>query len=1620
MQNMLLEKGRTIDDAYSLQDKIGEGGISTVFKARDIRNNRDVILKILKTSRISSYIEDKIRFKKDIEVISGFDHHNIVKIYGIGEIDNESYAVMELIDGEGLDKIIKSGLPLDVKESVGIIKEIALALNYAHTRGVIHGDLKASNIIIENKTKTVKVADFGFSRIMELKDIKEQEDIIGTFGYMSPEAAGIVNKPLSEASDLYSLGIIIYTLLSGDMPFKGTDVNRILHQQAAAIPKRLSSSKKAVPQVLDAIIFKLLEKEPELRYQSAEGLIYDLERFERNESDFVVGEKDKKIKLNYRAQLIGRDAELRKLKGLFSKSRSGPSQLAIISGDAGMGKSRLADEMRRHIFEEGGYFLTGRCFNQENKIPYQPFKELIDEYIRRTKRKGEEAVRQEKRRIQGSLGELCAALIKLNPNMTQILGQTPRLIPLDPEKENKRFLMVCARYLCGMAEKNQGVVILIDDIQWADEGTINLLLEIMSMKPHGVLIICTCRENEKYADSGVDRIRREAKEQYVAIEEIRLGAFDYIKLNKLAAELLGESEENAKGLSKYLMDRTKGNPFFAIRLIRELAERKFLSWEDGSWRENWLEMEKLPITADIADVILLGIKDLPEGENNLLRIASVIGRTFKLELLYGLVNLEKEKIVDLIDDAVRRQLLEEGPERGTAMFVHDRVRDAFYRNMSDEERQRCHLKIAHAVETRHFDEEDAIFDVVNHYVEGKNRKKVLKYGLSAANAAKARCANESAINYYLILSRILEEENLKGRPEWVQSKDGLLDVYLTVGRNDDAVILGEEILPFKDSPLEKARTYRKIGKAYLNKGNWEECENALAEGLQFLGEKLPREKKELALFLTKEMVIHAFHSVFAPFTAHRNNKAIKTEDEEKIEFYWMLNWMYGLSQLYKFVHSTLRCYHLAHSRIGRKGKALPRGLTSCGSLYMAIPYFKGAMRYHKKAIKISESIKDEEEEAHAYQLAGFCYQWETMFRKALEFHEIAREKFQKIGDMWEMAITTQGFVHDYYFQGDYPRAASCNAHFMEVSKSIKDDYGISASHGWYCHMFTELGDYSKAEKHGLSALEISENKKIWFIACFSLAGLGALELRRGQIDKALKYLQRAEKIDKKNLFLRNYVIHLYTHTADAYIEKYKIQSRHMDEREKRKNTAKISEAVKEALKQAKRWPAHYPGALRASAKFMAILHNDGKAERRFLQSIKRAKAANRIYEEARAHFEYGDFLASINRVERAKYYWQQAFLLFKEIGAQDYAAKCMESLGFLPDKQKNEVSDARDSRERLTLARRFTTLISVTSDISSILDLDELLNRIMDKAIELVGAERGVLFLYPEEDTADRILEIKTTRELTAEEIEEDIFSAIRGIIKKVEGEKSPVIIEDAAADVTLRDDAGVIRHGLKSILCVPILLRNTLMGVIYLDNCMVSGLFTKDDLDIVEMVAKQAGISLENAMLYKKAITDRLTGLYNHSFFEESLRKSVNIAVRYNKKLSLLMIDLDNFKKINDEYGHRAGDLLLMSTADLIMKHIRASDIPARYGGEEFAVILPETDIAGAERAADKIRLLVENNNIAYEFGGKTVNLKITVSIGVAEWRKKEEKTSLIDNADAALYKAKSLGKNRVEAFLN
>ena len=1453
-----------ISNRYRLDKKIAEGGMSTIYQASTIHDKNEIFaIKILKTTNTSQQIEDIIRFRSEATIISQINHPNIISIHDFGDIFGRQYMVLEYIYGNTLDYLMNDINELSYKSKINIIMQICTALDFIHSIGIVHRDLKPSNIMLENKK--IKLIDFGLAHLKEFNNFTDLDTINGTIGYMSPEQCGMINQNIDEKSDLYSLGIIFYQILTGELPFQGESISSMIHQHTAQIPTMPTSLRNDIPPLLEKITLKLMKKEPANRYQSAKGLLQDLERYNQSKFDFPLGLEDRSIKLSYRTKIIGRKKELKELKNIFNSALTCKGCICLINGEAGVGKSRLVDEFRNYIYSQSGIFIYANCFAGENKTPYGPFTDAMNNYLLLYNKYSENKKKKISKKLKEMTGTLGEIILKVAPQMEKIIGQCPPLIELEPERENKRFYLTISQFLCNLAVTEKIIVLLIDNIHWIDKGALELLNEIaQEISKYPLVIIGTYRQNEIFKDHGLNKFMYSMKDYQFTVRKIRVKPFDQKKMDNFLSDILHDDISNIKKISNIIFQKSKGNPFFSIELLKQLISEKIIYLCDYSWDIDLNKLNNLEISSTLVEIILKKISLLSKNEKIILSYAASIGREFDIKLLLllgesNIYHLKKNDVIKIVVKAIKLQILDENVhEKGKLFFGHDRIKDALYKNIDNNKKTGLHLEIAKSIEQLNKDNiSNVVFDLAYHYIEGKDKEKSLKYAFQAGKKSKEKYANEEALKYFGIAKELLEEKSNHSLEEFnyhlrIKCIEEIGEIYLRTGKFDEAIELYFQLTKFIKSNIKKANTYKQISQAYLKKGDWKKCEKYTNLGLSLLNEKVPSIKTIIILSIIKELLIHAI-AIIWPDQYFRINKNNKVEKNKLIVgFYNNICWSYILSDTLKFIRSSLRQYNIVKLRIG-KSKELGLAISYYAALCMTVPLFKRALKYHNKSLLLREELNDEWGIAQSLQFIGYCYDWMGKYNDSKEYHNKSIKLFKKIGDLWGVGMSSSGLIHYYNYTSDYSMAEIIADQYHTISTKIKDNYGISSAYV-YRHFYMELGDFKKAEYYLKKALDLSYKHEIWQIHCEANIKLGILFLEMGEIVKSLDYLNKSKELFKEHNLLDPYCAYLFVHLADAQIEDYLFNESLLNPKDKKERLKEIKKSCGIAQKKTRKWVSRYCGYLRVKAKYFAIIGKDKKSKKNFILSINLCKKMEKKFEQAKGHYEFGMFLNQTGETNEAKSQFESAYSIFNEIGSKNYINELATILGIKKEKEQS----IKKNLEK----EKIITILKLGKKLSSINNFDELIKKVLATSIELIGAQRCIIFLF---NTKTNELEPRASLNYISNKItihnspdvqgDENLneLQYSRTIAGNVFNNSQSITTTNAQGELDYETYHSISEYNLKSIICIPLIIQSETAGVFYLDNPLSSKVFTENDTELINLFLEQLASSIKISSLYNK-----------------------------------------------------------------------------------------------------------------------------------------------------------------------
>ncbi len=1300
--NRLLQAISTAEKIKDLKTVSGDQLLTKCIGLGD--DARTIHIAIINKQFTSTKIGDYFNYSSDITVANGITDVAIDKITK-GEIGGTHYLKSEFVDRMRLPDYIRDNSPMDYVTIAQITISIAGILEKVHSEGIIHKALSTGSILLdvpkgEKGIPSAFMTGIGVAHIIDFAKLSRSNELIQYFSYLSPEqikqGKGL-DLMIDNTTDLYSLGVIMYQMATGRLPFEDIELIELLQNIVGHNPSSPRKYNPNIPQILDKIIMKLLNKDPENRYQTAKGLISDLQKVVsgkiENEFEFELGRDDRFVRLDYHTRLIGRDNELATLKDSFASALRGNGGIVNIGGVAGAGKTRLAQELRDHLKLNDKLQVSGKFFAGANKEPYGPFKEALESYLESFNnydQAGKEELVLQLTEAVGANGNL---ILDFNPKLVALIGNTHQPIqPLDSkDKEDARYRAVLANFLLALAKAESGLTFMLDDWQWCDEASLKLLEELsFSLDESNLLVVNTYRSEEVTPSHPFALLNEQLDNLKINVKHIKIELFDGGKTVEFVAGVLRDDPKQPaiRELADFVLVCSQGNPFFSLEIIRQLVDENYITYNRDS--RHWELMSKLEearIPANIIDAVLKRLEKLTEAEREVLSVGAMIGHKFDIALIFELLEdgdkFTKESIVRIINNALKIQLLNADREDKNGrryLFVHDRIKEACVEKIGSAKRLEYHQLIAQSMEQKELTQTgNYLFDIAHHYIEAKNSSKVLEWGYLAGIKAKESYANEQAIDYFTQALKVIEAKKSTTEQEPNPKEKELLgeigEIYLRIGDNDKAIELYlEKLLPENLEKLEKAGLYQKISQAYFKKGDFKNCEFYGEKGLSLLGEKTSFNKVSLFFSVLYETSVHIKNMLlFKDILSNKKAENYKKEEDLAFWLYYGIIWSYAYTDLFKYIRSILRILHITEGFLGYS-EELAMAYGGWGNTFSAIngkDFFKIAYNNHKKALTIKKQLNQTWGVAQSLQFVGYCYEWAGKPILATEVQEEALTRFTELGDSKEQINSIAALSHIYFLLAQYTKARDYNNRYLKLAERSKDAFAIGTAGLSEMCFDTELGNLQRAEENGLKALQfLKEQKELnQYTYCTANMEIATLYLEQKELTKAQEHINIAWELYAKNSFLKHYSVNIFNYIAEinhAYI---------LTETKNSKRVTTLKKQTKRALKETKGWPAHYGGALRVRAKYLELVNKTGEAYKLFNLSISHTAKIGRRYEEGKSRYEYALFLNQLAnngnlRVSKANRYKElateqlrKAYAIFKEIGAKHYLDKSIVVLG---------------------------------------------------------------------------------------------------------------------------------------------------------------------------------------------------------------------------------------------------------------------------------------------------------------------------------------------------------------------
>ena len=788
---------------YTITATIYEGIQTVVYRGYSNQDGQPIIAKILRKEYPD--LLEIAKFKHQYEIIKNLTIPGIVKPISLKKHQQLWVLIMEDFGGESLRNILSS-------EKIGIEKFLHIAIRLSETLGqlhennIIHKDIKPQNIIIDTIAWIIKITDFSLSSRLAKDDpiISHPNFIEGTLAYMSPEQTGRMNRSIDYRTDFYSLGVTFYEMLTNQLPFQSDDPMELVHSHIAKQPIPPHQQISDIPQAVSEIVMKLLSKNAEDRYQSAFGLKADLEacvsqlQSTGKIENLSLAKYDISDKFQVPQKLYGRESEINSLMAAFERVTLGATEMMLVSGFSGSGKSALVNETHKPIVRQRGYFISGKFDQFKRNVPYASLIQAFQELVRQILTESEEQIAVWKAQLLESLGGNSQIIIDVIPEVELIIGKQASVPELSPGESQNRFNLVFQKFISVFTTKEHPLVLFLDDLQWADSASLRLIHTIMTNSENRyLLMIGAYRDNEINEAHPLRLTLDEIQNLGCIVNRIVLGRLKISDVNLLITETLKCATDKSKSLAELVFQKTDGNPFFLIQFLKSLYEEKLLKFaplqspftkeeSKGGWQWDIEQINKMQITDNVVEFMVNKIKKLDENVQKTLKLAACIGNKFNLRILSIVDECSQNQILSNLQKAIELGLvlpigdthkyvqsyIQEATDNlvlldlvASYKFLHDRVQQAVYSLIPESEKREVHLKIGQLLlrNTCKEELEEKVFDIVNQLNFGKDlisreeeRCQLANLNLTAGIKAKLSSAFEPALMYFKAGSNALD------------------------------------------------------------------------------------------------------------------------------------------------------------------------------------------------------------------------------------------------------------------------------------------------------------------------------------------------------------------------------------------------------------------------------------------------------------------------------------------------------------------------------------------------------------------------------------------------------------------------------------------------------------------------------------------------------------------------------------------------------------------------------------------------------------------------------------------------------------------------------------------------
>ncbi|MEG4248160.1 AAA family ATPase [Microcoleus sp. Pol10D4] len=1544
---------------YQILARIYSGTRTLVYRGIRLSDQKPVAIKVLRNEYPS--FSELLHFRNQYTIAKNLNLPGIIQTYSLEPYRNGYALIVEDFGGISLKEWTGKGKAVQsLVDFFQIAIDLSNTLDILYRHRIIHKDIKPANILINPETKQVKLIDFSIASLLprETQMLMSPNVIEGTLSYLSPEQTGRMNRGLDYRTDFYSLGVTFYELLTGKLPFQSSDPMELIHCHIAQHPPFVHEINPKIPLVLSEMVSKLMEKNAEARYQSALGLKADLKTClqQLNETgkieSFAIGRRDFCDRFIIPEKLYGRATEVAALLAAFDRvanpsnspspkepitdrnegkedlllikeewrdSNLSRSEMMLVAGFSGIGKTAVVNEIHKPIVRQRGYFIKGKYDQFQRNIPFsafvQAFRDLMDQLLSES----DAQLKRWQRKIIKALGENGQVIVEVIPELERIIGKQQPVSELSGSAAENRFNLLFQKFISVFATKEHPLVIFLDDLQWSDSASLKLLQVLMSEKDsQNLLVIGAYRDNEVSPAHPFMLAVAEMEKSQVTVNTITLQPLSQADINDLIADTLSCDRILAQPLTELAYQQTKGNPFFATQFLRALEEDGLIVFDPtplsqgrergvtGGWQCDIAKVKALTITDDVVEFMAVQLQKLPPETQDVLKLAACIGAHFDLNTLAVVSEKSPEETAaDLwkslqegfilpTSEIYKFYLGKEERTTSSALpttaaqlphykFLHDRVQQAAYSLIPDDQKQATHLRIGQLLLPNFSEVErgEEVFDIINHFIIGselitqqEERTRLAKISLFAGQRAKLSTAYESATRYLAFGLSFLPSNNWESayRLTFTMYLESLEAEFLAGNFEEAEKLTG---LAFSSAKyiLDRAKIIAIQLTHYQNKALYQKAIQVGIEGLKLLGLELAIMPNEAEL---EGMALEVKKTLNQRAVAGLIDAPLIVDEERQMLIKLLMNMVpptYLTNQdllVLVVLHMTNLCLQYGNTNVA-------------GFVYVwygtilcqRFQDYELGYEFGVLGLKVNEKFHNTTLNGKIYMSFGnFINHWRKHVSSNLLLQQAAYQGAMEVGDFswchhsalfsfWQQAIVSSD-IHSLLAR-----------HEKYISFAERTEITTAFALILQCKILENLQGLTIG-KYSLSSETFDEESAL---ATFNEIGYGYgsstyyfakafLFFTYGEYAKAYEMLVAAAEFSNTLYGQFQRVLHCFYQSLSV-LQLYGVAPE--------KQPKDYQEVVQKNREKLQVWADNCPENclskfMLLEAEMARVAEQKWQAAELYDRAIFLAKENQFLNEEALAHELAAKFYLDWGKEKVAAGYMQEAYYCYARWGAKaktDDLEKrypdllrpilqqsgqpltILETLSTLtnPTYSIHSSTHHTTSSTSINHALDFTTLLQISQIISSTIDLDELLQIVTQTMLQNSGADRCALMLCQDQQWQVRAIATWENISLQREPLENNPTVPVK-LIQYVKNTLAAVVIDHLKTDLPVIDDY-LEHHQPESLLGLPILNQGNLVGILYLENRITSGVFSRDRLLVLNFLSSQAAIALENARLY-------------------------------------------------------------------------------------------------------------------------------------------------------------------------